>query len=238
MTDNSRFSTSSRKLRPGTLVLIGLFHVVAIYGLSRAFAPGVVQSVERSVIAAFTVTVTSPEDPPEEAEPVPDEGAAGEAGRRAIPKSVTAPPNPVRSDTSMPKASSTGAADSSGAKEQGEGTGAVGSGLGTGSGRGGGGQGGGIATKPVHVSGGIDNARDYPIPPGGRAARRGSEVIVKVTVGVNGRASNCSVYRASPDPEADRITCRLVVERLRFEPARTRTGDPVAAPFYWRQRWF
>ena len=93
-------------------------------------------------------------------------------------------------------------------------------------------------TKPVHVSGSIDDARDYPVPAGGRAARRGSEVIVRVTVGTDGRASDCSVYRASPDAEADRITCRLVVERLRFRPATDAAGNPVAAPFYWRQRWF
>ena len=101
-----------------------------------------------------------------------------------------------------------------------------------------GGQGGGIATQPVHVGGGINNARDYPTPPGGRQARVGTEVIVRVTVGTDGRASNCSVFRPSPDAEADRITCRLVVERLRFRPATDSAGNPVAAPFYWRQRWF
>ena len=93
-------------------------------------------------------------------------------------------------------------------------------------------------TKPVHISGGIDNARDYPVPDGGREARRGTQVIVKVTVGVNGRASNCSIFRASPDTQADSLTCQLVVERLRFKPATDANGDPVAAPFYWRQRWF
>jgi len=88
------------------------------------------------------------------------------------------------------------------------------------------------------VSGSIDNARDFPVPPGGRAARAGTEVIVKVIVGTDGRARDCSIYRASPDPEADRITCRLVEERLGFRPARDAAGNPVPAPFYWRQRWF
>ena len=61
---------------------------------------------------------------------------------------------------------------------------------------------------------------------------------MRVIVGVNGRASNCSVYKPSPDPEADRITCQLVVDRLGFKPAQDAQGNPVAAPFYWRQRWF
>ena len=61
---------------------------------------------------------------------------------------------------------------------------------------------------------------------------------MRVIVGVDGRASNCTIYRPSPDPEADRLTCRLVVERLRFRPATDAAGNPVPAPFYWRQRWF
>ncbi len=240
MTTDTRFSSTSRKVRPATLLMIGLFHVAAIYGLAKAFAPDMTGTVERTVIAAFTVTVTTPEEKPPEAEPEPDEGAAGEEGKEAVPKPVTAPPPkiPVKRDKPAPKASSTGTANTSGAKDQGDGTGAAGSGLGTGSGNGGGGQGGGAVSKPVHVSGAINNARDYPVPEGGRKARIGTEVIVKVTVGTDGRASNCSVYKASPDPEADRITCRLVVERLGFKPATDARGNPVSAPFYWRQRWF
>lgn len=237
------FTAQRRRPKIGTIILIVLFHIAAIYGLAKAFAPDFTGTVEREVVSAFTVTVTAPEEepPPPEAEPEPDEGAAGEQGRDAVPKPVTAPTPkvPFKQDKPAPKASSTGTADSSGAKETGDGTGAAGSGMGTGSGRGGGGQGGLVAvTKPVHISGQIENARDYPVPPGGRGARVGTEVIVKVIVGVDGRASNCSIYRASPDPEADRITCRLVEERLRFKPATNAAGQPVPAPFYWRQRWF
>lgn len=240
MDESARFSARKRKLKPGTLVLIGLLHVAAFYGLVRAFAPDITASVERSVVSAFTVTVTSPPEPPEPPEPQPDEGAAGDPGKQAVPKPVTAPTPKVvvRPDPPAPRASSTGDAVTSGASDQGDGTGAAGSGLGTGSGRGGGGQGGIAATKPVHISGGIDNARDYPAPDGGRQARRGNEVTVKVTVGTDGRASNCSIYRASRDAEADRITCQLVVERLRFKPATDRNGNPVAASFYWKQVWF
>ena len=216
-----------------------LLHALAIYALAKVFAPQMTASIEESVLSSITVTIeTKQYTPPPE--PEPDSGAAGEEGERAVPKAVVAPepklaikPNPP-----APEASSTGAADTSGAREAGTGSGAGGAGMGPGSGAGGGGQGGGIATNPVHISGGINNARDYPVPAGGREARIGSEVIVKVIVGPDGRASNCSVFRPSRDPEADRITCRLVVERLRFRPATDSQGNPDTAPFYRRQRWY
>ncbi|MCT2557481.1 TonB family protein [Tsuneonella sp. YG55] len=236
---NDNFSSARRRPRPVTLAGIVLLHVLGIYALAKAFAPDATASVEDAVLSTFTVTVETKEYTPPP-EPEPDAGASGEEGRKAVPK-PTAAPEPkikVKPNPPAPKASSTGAADTSGAREQGSGTGAGGTGSGTGSGSGGSGQGGGIAANPVHVSGGINNARDYPTPPGGRQARIGTEVIVKVIVGTDGRASNCSIYKPSPDPEADAITCRLVVERLRFKPATDAAGNPVPAPFYWRQRWF
>lgn len=224
------------------MIALALLHLAALYGLARVFAPEMTASVERQMVSAITVTVSvaEPDPPPPETEPEPDEGAQGDPGKEAVPQPVTAPPAklPPPDPKPAPKASSTGTANRSGAQEAGDGTGADGSGLGTGSGQRGAGQGNAIATKPVHVSGAINNARDYPVPAGGRKARRGTEVIVRVIVGTNGRASDCSIYRPSPDAEADAITCQLVVERLRFRPAINRAGNPVPAPYYWRQRWF
>lgn len=236
----TRYSSPLRRPRLWLVVAIVLLHVAALYGLARALAPEFTASVEDSVVEAFTVTITAPPDPPPaENQPEPDEGAQGAQGREAVPEPVTAPTSRIETQpTPKPQASSTGTATGSGAREAGEGTGAAGSGTGTGSGNRGGGQGGVAVSKPVHISGGINNARDYPTPPGGRDARRGTEVIVRVTVGVDGRARGCSVYRPSPDAEADAITCRLVEERLRFRPAMDAGGNPVPAPFYWRQRWF
>lgn len=238
----TRYAGAKKKPRWGLIALILALHVVLFYGLARALVPDITSSVQDSVVEAFTVTITAPPDPPPpppQNEPEPDEGAQGDPGKRAVPKPVVKPSSPIQSNpTPQPRASSTGTANTSGARDQGDGTGAAGQGSGTGSGNSGSGQGGVAVSKPVHVSGSIDNARDYPTPAGGREARRGTEVIVKVTVGTDGRARNCSVYRASPDPEADRITCQLVENRLGFRPARDANGNPVAAPFYWRQRWF
>ncbi len=240
MTGSAGFKRQRRRPSLPLLVVIILLHIAALYGLALGLAPDLTASVQKQVVSAFTVTVTTPLPPPPENQPEPDEGAQGDPGKEAVAQPVTQPkpPRELREEPQRPQASSTGTASRSGAAEAGEGTGAAGSGLGTGSGNSGNGRGGVAVTKPVHVSGRIDNARDYPVPPGGRSARQGTEVIVRVTVGTDGRARGCTVYRPSPDAEADRITCQLVETRLGFRPATDSEGNPVAAPFYWRQRWF
>ena len=221
------------------ILLILLIHLGFFYVLVRSFAPSAVASVEQSVVSAFTVTVTAP---PEPEDPAPeDEGVAGDPGREAVaaPTSAPTPPKQIVSPKPAPRVASTGTANASGATDDGDGTGAAGSGLGTGSGNGGTGRGGGGAvTKPEIASGALNSARDFPIPPGGREARIGTSVIVKVTVLPNGRATDCSVYRSSPFPDTDAAVCRLVVDRLRFRPATNAAGEPVAAPFYYQQRFF
>jgi protein TonB len=233
-----------RRLSWPMLAAIGALHAVGLYALAHWLAPDMSASIEREVIAAFDIPAPTPQPtpppppPPPENRSEPDEGAQGAPGREAVPEPVIAPPVVLPTAPPRPRASSTGPANTSGARETGEGTGASGTGTGTGSGNRGSGGGGVAVTRPVHVSGAIENARDYPVPPGGRAARRGNEVIVRVIVGIDGTARNCTVYRPSADPEADRITCRLVEQRLGFEPARDAAGNPVPAPFYWRQSWF
>jgi protein TonB len=241
MAEERGFRAERKPLSWPLIAALVLLHLAALYGLAHALAPDFTAVVERQVVSAFTVTITAPPaPPPPENQPEPDEGAQGAPGRKAVAQAVTAPPAkiPVRPDPPRPRAASTGTATQSGAAAAGAGTGAAGQGEGTGSGNAGSGRGGVAVSKPVHISGRIDNARDFPVPPGGRAARQGTQVIVRVMVGTDGRARDCAVYRPSPDPEADRITCQLVETRLGFRPAMDANGNPVPAPFYWRQQWF
>ncbi|MCL9982451.1 MAG: energy transducer TonB [Erythrobacter sp.] len=240
MNGSAGFQRQRRRPSLPLLVVIILLHIAALYGLALGLAPDLTASVQKQVVSAFTVTVTTPLPPPPENQPEPDEAAQGDPGKTAVAQAVTQPkpPRNLREEEQRPQASSTGTATRSGAAEAGDGTGAAGSGTGTGSGNSGNGRGGVAVTKPVHISGSIDNARDFPVPPGGRTARQGTEVLVRVTVGTDGRARGCTIYRPSPDAEADRITCQLVETRLGFRPATDSEGNPVAAPFYWRQRWF
>lgn len=239
--DATRFSQARRPLSLPLLIAVALLHVAILYGLARALAPDFTASVERGVVAAFTLEAPPPEPPPPPPPDPAEEGAAGDPGREAVPREVAAPPPPVVvvRQTPAPATPSTGTENRAGAVETGDGTGAAGRGEGTGSGGSGSGQGGGApATRPVHIAGEINNARDYPVPAGGRQARIGTEVIVRVIVGIDGRARDCTVYRASPDAQADRLTCELVEQRLRFRPATDAAGNAVPAPFFWRQRWF
>jgi len=235
---SARYSDRRRRPRWWVIGLVVIGHLVAFYGLLRAFAPGTVASVERTVLSTFNVTITAPPPPPATAVPAPDEGAAGERGTQAVPKPVTAPkPRVATKPTPVPRSSSIGSANTSGAKDSGEGTGASGSGQGTGSGGAGSGQGSAALTKPVKIAGEINSAADFPVPTGGRQARFGTSVTVYMTVGTDGRAGNCRVVRPHPDHEADAIVCRLAEQRFRFRPATDGEGNPVAATYGWRQRW-
>lgn len=236
MAKGTGFLSSTKRPRPLLLAAIGLFHVLALYGLMRALAPDFTATVEDSVVEAFTVTVSVAEDEP--VDPEPDAGAQGSAGDEAVPKPRAAetPKVRTREDEPMPRASSTGVANDSGAS-QGDGTGASGDGLGTGSGNSGGGQ-GSVATGPSIRSGRIDQARDFPIPEGGRQARFGRSVTVVFTVTTSGRARDCSVARSSVDAETTALMCALVIERIRFNPARNAAGDPVPARYGYRQDFF
>jgi protein TonB len=237
------FSTP-RPMRFGLIVLIALIHVAAVFGLIRAFAPGVVDKVVDTVTSAVFVTVrtTSPTPTPTPP-PAPrqdaaaEQGAEGAAGSRAKPREESAPEaRIVVSEKPAPRASSTGTENRSGASEAGEGTGAGGQGTGTGAGGLGSGQGGGIATKAEKIAGDINSARDYPRRT--RDLRIGHSVTIVLAVGTDGRPRSCRVARASPDPQADRITCDLAMQRFRFRPATNRAGEAVEADYGWQQRWF
>ena len=242
--NEARGYLTERRLNWGLIGLIVGLHALAIYGLVRAFAPDLAAAALNEVTSLVTVNVTPPNPPvptpSPDPKPEPDEGAAGEAGKKAVARAVVAPVPavPIPRPSPAPQASSTGTANTSGASDAGEGTGAGGAGDGTGSGRGGNGRGGIAVSAPEKIAGDINDARDYPVPPGGRQVRRGQSVVIYMTVMPDGRASNCRVVEPSPDPEADAITCRLALERFRFNPARDANGDPVAAPYGWRQRWF
>jgi protein TonB len=227
------FVERKRKPRWGTLLLVGALHLLVLAGLMRAFAPGFTATVVERAASLVTVTVRTPPPAPE-----PEEGAAAEQGRKATPREVVAPKARPAPSVLAPSAASTGAANDAGAGPSEQGAGAGGEGSGIGSGRGGAGTGGIAVSRPVKIAGDINDARDYPTPPGGRQVRIGHSVTIAMTVGTDGRASNCRIVSPSPDPVADRITCELAVSRFRFRPATDAAGNPVPATYGWRQSWF
>jgi TonB family C-terminal domain len=236
---------TDRRTRWTVVVAVILIHVVLLAGLIRAFTPRLAETVVDAVTRAFTITAKppvpidtpSPSISPSMAEPDP-KGAAGDAGAKAQPREVAAPvPKvPVRSRT-VPPVPGTGAQDTPGANAEGAGTGASGAGQGTGAGDAGIGTGGGGEGRPVvKIKGDINSAKDYPRS--SRDLRIGMSVTIELEVGTDGRVKNCRVVQASPDAEADRITCELANRRFRFTPALDASGQPRNAVYRWRQRWF
>ncbi len=230
----------------GLIALLACLHALALLGLARALAPDLTSAMVEEATSLVTVTVTTPPPPDPPAprpspDPEPDEGSANEEGRVTIAREQAAPPPRIvlaPSPVPLPRAISTSLAAAVGAGDRGTGSGAGGEGAGSGAGLSGAGNGGVPATRPVKIAGEINNAADYPVPPGGREIRLGRSVTITMTVTVNGRATDCRVIEPSPDPVADRITCELAEERFRFEPARDAAGQPVASAYGWRQGWF
>lgn len=231
-----------RRPRLGVAVLVAALHLAVGVLLIRAFAPDLARDLVRPATEAFNVSVTAPvpQPTPEQtarAAPAHREGAAAPAGKRARPREVAAP-DPILelSPKRAPAIAGSGAEDSAGARAIGPGIGAGGMGQGTGAGGSGTGTGAGGGTKAVKIAGDIVSARDYPKAT--RALRLGSAVTIALTVSPEGRVSDCRILRASRDPEADRVTCRLASERFRFRPARDAEGQPVSSVYGWQQRWF
>lgn len=226
----------------GVAVLVIALQVLVAMGLIQAFAPNFAAKAVDTVLSTFSVTVYTPPLPPPPPPPPQKQpektGKSGNEGKQAVAKATKASAVIPVKQVPTPKVTSTGSADSSGAAKQGGGTGAGGPGSGTGSGTGGNGSGGGAAAKAVHVSGQINKASDFPVPPGGREARIGKSVILALTISPAGRATACRVYKPSGFPETDQVACRLAMERLRFKPATNGAGQPVTSTFYWQQKFF
>ena len=227
---------SPKRLNWRLIALVTAGHLLALVGLTYAFAPDFTRMVVDRATSLVTVTVRTYEEPETvPAQPAPDEGAAAAEGPKAVPREVVAPEVPLPRASPAPRASSTGSANQSGAGEVGSGTGAGGEGSGTGSGRSGSGRGGIAVTRPSVRSGSIDAARDFPIPEGGREVRFGTSVTVVFTVNTDGTASDCTISAPGPDPATNALVCPLVIERIRFNPARDSDGNAVSARYGWRQ---
>ena len=227
----------SRVQRLAIVGLVALLHILAIYALLRAFDIDVIPESAKSIVS-FDVRNDPPPPPPPEPQPEP-EGAAAPPAPKAEPASKAAPPprQIVQPAPPLPPVSGEGTEARSGAADAGTGTGGGGDGSGTGSGGSGSGSGGGgITQKAVKIAGDIIDARDYPR--NGIRDRLGTSVTVYFTVGTDGIPRDCRIARPSGDPEADRITCRLIEQRFRYRPALDAGGNPVPARTGWRQSFF
>lgn len=231
--------TTPPRERATTILAVVLIHAAlgyALLNLSGSLrAPG-----REGALAVFDVAPPPPPPPPvieksPQPQPKKDEGAASPPNIESKATPVVAPKPRVIIPAPPPIVASVtpniGAAPTQGAAPvAGPGTGAGGSGTGTGSGGAGNGSGGGgsggVDIRPTVIEQTKLVGRDYP-PGAIEAWPRGGRVFVAVRVQLDGRATDCKINRSSGNPHIDADTCRLVMAKVRFNPARDRDGRPV-----------
>lgn len=84
-----------------------------------------------------------------------------------------------------------------------------------------------IATPPRRDKGlrGLFSADDYPIT--AMKAGRMGRADVRLRVNENGAISECSILRSSGSADLDTVTCKVLNERAKFEPARDVDGKAI-----------
>jgi protein TonB len=230
------------RIRSATAVL--LVHAL----LGYAFISGLgVEIVRQTSERMELIELVEPPPPPEIEKVLPkvarseaEEGEASPENLRMQATEVVALPQKIEIPRPPPivtaPVAGVGAANDSGASDRpGPGTGAGGVGDGSGSGGDGNGTGGGIGSEAQLIRGRIVHA-DYP-----RSAVReriGGTVITRLAIGPDGRVSDCTIRRSSGSADLDHTTCRLIIQRFRFDPARDRDGRPIASVTGWQQRWW
>lgn len=174
------------------------------------------------------------------AKPKNAEGAAAPANLRNTPTEIVAPVPEIRIPVPPPIPSAPvagqGSAMAAGAANlpgPGTGSGGIGDGLGSGRfGNGTGGGGGGGRGAPARWLSGRITDSDFP-----GSVRRGGIVHLRFTVAPTGRISDCAVTRSSGSRELDAVTCRLIVQRFRYRPARNAEGEPIASSVVGEHVW-
>lgn len=76
---------------------------------------------------------------------------------------------------------------------------------------------------------------DYP-----QSAIRNEEqgtTAVRLSIGPDGRVSDCSISSSSGSSALDKATCNILKRRARFTPAKDQAGNPISDSYSQRIRW-
>lgn len=233
---------------------VGAFHGLLGYALltGLGFELGVEAPDPLKMFDVARKPPPPPAEPPapekvvetERVKPKDPEGAASPPNLKDTPTEVMAPKPEIRIPVPPPIVTAPiagqGNAPAAGAAEvpgPGTGRGGQGNGLGSGAyGNGTGGGGGGIArASPARWLRGAIYDSDYP----DSAYRAGVSGIVhlRFVVAPDGRVSDCAVTRSSGSRALDETTCRLIMRRFRYRPARDGNGRPIPATIRGEHVW-
>lgn len=193
----------------------------------------------RDALTTIVLSAPKPEPPPprfSRKEVLQPDRNAGARGAFAAPAPSLTAALPFTQPIWVPEAvPGNGASSQMGVGPTGAGPGA--SGIGAGPGGGGGRetdspiQGG---SPPLRTGGQIRNS-DYP--PKARGSGQQGRVETVITVDRKGRPSACEVLRSSGSIELDQATCRLIMRRFRYNPARDRAGNAIEGSATYDQQW-
>lgn len=202
--------------------------------------PVVHKAADDVAMALFDLKPPAPEPPPPPPAQPDEPGNAGSEGakapppppappvKRVVPAPVSAPPPVVAVPTPMPAAPPPPAPvvgdgiGTGGAGDAGSGRGVGGSGSGTGQGSG---SGDGGSFSRARQTGGSFRKSDFPDSLRGVGRVR---IGVRYAIGPAGRVEQCEVIDPSGYDEVDALTCRVIMERYRFRPARDPEGYAVS----------
>ena len=92
-----------------------------------------------------------------------------------------------------------------------------------------------IASRAKGSLVGLFSSNDYPNE--ALAKSETGTVSVTLTIGTDGRVSDCRLKLSSLSPTLDAATCQILTERARFAPALDRKGRPVTDHYSQRITW-
>ncbi len=200
-----------------SIIIVVLLHAFLGYALVTGLAYEAVQQVK----AKLNVVDVKEEEPPEEEEPPPEPEKQIEPPIVSPPplvKTVTPPPTvqtvqvPPPTITMPPRAAPPAPAAPPPPP---------------------------VAKRPNPLPkgnpGNWANTNDYP----SRALQQEREGTTgfRVTVGPNGRVTDCQISSSSGHPDLDTATCTNVTRRARFDPALDGNGQPTTGTYSNRVRW-
>lgn len=74
-------------------------------------------------------------------------------------------------------------------------------------------------------------------PPSAIRAEEEGRVVAKLTVGTDGRVTDCSITTSSNSSALDQATCRIAKSRVRFSPALDASGSAITSSYTLPVRW-
>jgi TonB family protein len=90
-------------------------------------------------------------------------------------------------------------------------------------------------TTPLGNPGTWATTNDYPVA--ALREERGGVVSFRLTVDATGQVSDCTITSSSGSPDLDVVTCALVTQRARFQPATDAKGKNTIGSYSNRVRW-